>query len=67
MYRCWRGEKRKERQEKERKVEGMEAFRKSTKMEIADRIGERWKDIVREMRVRFREIMSEMRVEGGRR
>lgn len=30
-------------------------------------IGERWKDIVREMRVRFREIMSEMRVEGGRR
>lgn len=31
-----RGEKRKERQEEERKVEGMEAFRKSTKMEIAD-------------------------------
>lgn len=33
-----RGEKRKERQEVERKVEGMEAtlFKKSTKMEIAD-------------------------------
>lgn len=30
-------------------------------------IGERWKNIVREMRVRFRAIMSEMRVEGERR
>lgn len=58
-----RREKKQERQEEEREMEGIEAFRKSTKVErsLVRGVGGGWEDIVREMRMGFREIMSEMR------
>jgi len=58
-----RGEKRKERQEEEREVEGVEAFKKSSKVERSPvkGVGGGWEDIIREMREGFKELMREMK------
>lgn len=58
-----RGKKRKKKQEEARKIEGMDAFKKSTKIERSPvkEVGGGWEDIVKKMMVGFRELMKEMR------
>lgn len=58
-----RGKKRKKKQEEAREIEGMDAFKRSTKIERSPvkEVGGGWEDIVKKMMVGFRELMKEIR------
>lgn len=58
-----RRKKRKKKQEEAREIEGMDAFKRSTKIERSPvkEVGGGWEDIVKKMMVGFRELMKEMR------